>query len=186
MKENQRIAVTKRMLKEGLLRLLREKELKNIRITELCGESGVNRATFYRHYETVEDVLCELERDIARQMLPPSGMPTDLSQVRSRLEEVFSFAAEHSDILKILFRCNAEEDMMRRINDFYKHYLELHNGSGISVSVDEATGKSVAAFFAGGFYCLLRQWVDDGMEKSPAQIAEIATQLVRWPVSGKG
>ena len=76
--------------------------------------------------------------------------------------------------------------MMRRINDFYKHYLELHNGSGIGVSVDEATGKSVAAFFAGGFYCLLRQWVDDGMEKSPAQIAEIATQLVRWPVSSKG
>ena len=70
MKENQRIAVTKRMLKEGLLRLLRDKELKNIRITELCAESGVNRATFYRHYEMVEDVLYELERDIAWQMLP--------------------------------------------------------------------------------------------------------------------
>lgn len=185
MKENQRIAVTKRMLKEGLLRLLRDKELKDIRITELCAESGVNRATFYRHYETVEDVLCELEQDIACQMLPPSGIPTDLSQVRSRLEEVFSFAAEHSDIMKILFRCNAEEDMMRRISDFYKHYLQLHSVSNIGIQVDAATGKSVAAFFAGGFYCLLRQWVDDGMEKSPAQIAEIATQLIHWPISGK-
>lgn len=185
MKENQRIAVTKRMLKEGLLRLLRDKELKNIRITELCAESGVNRATFYRHYETVEDVLCDLERDIAQQMLPPSGTPTDLSQVRSRLEEVFSFVAEHCEIMKILFRCNAEEDMMRRINDFYKRYLQLRSGSNVGVQMDEATGKSVVAFYAGGFYCLLRQWVDDGMEKSPAQVAEIAAQLIRWSVSGK-
>lgn len=185
MKENQRIAVTKRMLKEGLLRLLRDKELKNIRITELCAESGVNRATFYRHYEMVEDVLYELERDIAWQMLPPSGLPTDLSQVRSRLEEVFSFVTEHSEIMKILFRCNAEWDMMRRINDFYDHYLQLHSEPNTETQIDRATGKSVVAFFAGGFYCLLRQWVDDGMEKTPAQMAQIATQLIRWPVIGK-
>ena len=185
MKENQRIAVTKRMLKEGLLRLLRDKDLKNIRITELCAESGVNRATFYRHYETVEDVLCELERDIARKMLPSSGVPTDLSRVRFRLEEVFSFAAEHSEIMKILFRCNAEEDMIRRINEFYNHYLQLHSVSNIGIGVDAATGKSVAAFFAGGFYCLLRQWVDSGMEQSPAHIAEIAAQLIRWPIVGR-
>ena len=46
MKENQRIAVTKRMLQEGLLRLLRTQPIDKIKVTELCEESGINRATF--------------------------------------------------------------------------------------------------------------------------------------------
>lgn len=48
-RENQRIAITKRLLKESLMRLLQEKELEKINITELCKDAGVNRATFYRH-----------------------------------------------------------------------------------------------------------------------------------------
>lgn len=70
MKENQRIVITKRMLKEGLLRLLKTKKLEKIHINELCEESSVNRATFYRHYVTVQDVLLELEIDFVKQMVP--------------------------------------------------------------------------------------------------------------------
>ena len=92
MKENQRVAVTKRMLKEGLLCLLRDREMKNIRITELCVESGVNRATFYRHYETVEDVLYELERDIARQMMEEE----DGDKLRSLLEQASGMMVQRS------------------------------------------------------------------------------------------
>ena len=55
LKENQRMVVTKRMLKEWLLR-----PLDNIHVNELCRESGINRATFYRHYETPQDVLVSL------------------------------------------------------------------------------------------------------------------------------
>ena len=37
---NQRVAVTKRMIKEGLMRLLGKKSLEKITITELCQEAG--------------------------------------------------------------------------------------------------------------------------------------------------
>ena len=50
MKGNQRIALTKRLLQEGLIRLLEKKPLDKNSVTELCGESGINQATFYRHY----------------------------------------------------------------------------------------------------------------------------------------
>ena len=59
-RENQRIMLTKRLLKESLLRLLERKELDKISITELCREAGINRATFYRHYEIPRDILNEL------------------------------------------------------------------------------------------------------------------------------
>ena len=57
MKDDQRIALTKRLLREGLLRLLSKTDLNKISVTQLCIESGINRATFYRHYEEPRDIL---------------------------------------------------------------------------------------------------------------------------------
>ncbi len=58
---NQRVAVTKRMVQEGLMRLLEKKPLEKINITELCQEAGINRTTFYRHFELPRDVLTEMQ-----------------------------------------------------------------------------------------------------------------------------
>ena len=60
MKDDQRIALTKRLLREGLLRLLSKTDLNKISVTQLCIESGVNRATFYRHYEEPRDILNDI------------------------------------------------------------------------------------------------------------------------------
>ena len=46
MKDDQRIALTKRLLREGLLCLLSKTDLNKISVTQLCIESGINRATF--------------------------------------------------------------------------------------------------------------------------------------------
>jgi len=48
--ENQRIRLSKAMLKNGLLKLLKEKSLNEITICELCAVSGINRTTFYKYY----------------------------------------------------------------------------------------------------------------------------------------
>ena len=59
-KENQRITISKRMLKEGLLRCLKHTEIDKLSISDLCRESGINRATFYHHYQLPKDVLSDI------------------------------------------------------------------------------------------------------------------------------
>lgn len=68
MKENQRVMLTKRLLKESLLSLLKEKRIEKISISELCKEAGINRSTFYKHYDTQYDLLYELETDLAEDL----------------------------------------------------------------------------------------------------------------------
>ena len=71
MKQDLRVAVTKRMIQEALIRLLKNKPIDKIKVNELCEESGINRATFYRHYETLQDILREIEADVIRAMPQP-------------------------------------------------------------------------------------------------------------------
>lgn len=47
------------LMDEALLRLLEKKEYGFITIKEVCKTAGVNRSTFYLHYESMDDLLKE-------------------------------------------------------------------------------------------------------------------------------
>lgn len=47
------------LMDEALLLLLEKKEYEFITVKEICEKAGVNRSTFYLHYETIDDLLYE-------------------------------------------------------------------------------------------------------------------------------
>ena len=66
--ENQRIRLSKKLLKNALLELLREKRIDKISISELCSAAQINRTTFYKYYGNQYDLLAEMEQDFFRQL----------------------------------------------------------------------------------------------------------------------
>lgn len=44
---------------KAFLELLSQKDFVFITVKEICEKAGVNRSTFYLHYETVADLLSE-------------------------------------------------------------------------------------------------------------------------------
>jgi AcrR family transcriptional regulator len=56
-KEDLRIIKTKNKLSNALLTLLKEKPIKEIKISELCELAGISRATFYNNFNSVEEVF---------------------------------------------------------------------------------------------------------------------------------
>ena len=44
---------------EALIALLEVKDLEYITVKEICQKAGVNRSTFYLHYETIADLVNE-------------------------------------------------------------------------------------------------------------------------------
>ena len=52
--------LTRESLEISLLQLLEKKELAKITISELVNRAGVSRASFYRNYNSKEEILEEL------------------------------------------------------------------------------------------------------------------------------
>lgn len=52
------------LMDEALIRLLEVKDYEYITVKEICEKAGVNRSTFYLHYETVNDLLSECLENI--------------------------------------------------------------------------------------------------------------------------
>ncbi len=50
---------TARKMDKAFVELMENKDFEYITVTEICEKAGVNRSTFYLHYETIGDLLSE-------------------------------------------------------------------------------------------------------------------------------
>lgn len=75
---------TARLMNEALLILLEHKNYEFITVKEICAKAGVNRSTFYLHYETMNDLLTESLAYITEKR--NSRYQSDLMLNRERIE----------------------------------------------------------------------------------------------------
>lgn len=177
-KENQRITITKRLLKEALLRLLEKKDLPKINITELCAEAGINRVTFYHHYETPHDVLLELEQDVLNDLYRCCPIPDTLSNLKQYLEDVCAYLDSHINILKLMVRNNTDQDFYLLLKDLLNEHWRGTALNGILSDLDPETLDILSIYNAGGGYFIMRQWLLGNIQKTPHQIAGIFYELL--------
>ena len=59
---------TKEDIKEAFIQLLSEEKFENISISKLCKRAGINRGTFYLHYEDKYQMIDSLKSDILSQL----------------------------------------------------------------------------------------------------------------------
>lgn len=59
---------TKEDIKEALIQLLSEERFETISISKLCKRAGINRGTFYLHYEDKYQMIDSLKSDILSQL----------------------------------------------------------------------------------------------------------------------
>ncbi len=65
-KTDRRTLMTKGMIKDALLALLQNTPYEKITVASLCRQAEITRATFYLHYNNIDDVLDELLDDALR------------------------------------------------------------------------------------------------------------------------
>lgn len=171
-RENQRIAITKRMLKESILEILKKKDLDAINVTELCREAGINRATFYRHYEIPRDVLMEIQRDLYHELRQQMKLPKSREEIRPGLEEMCAFMDEHLDLLRILIRCNSDTDFANFINDIYMEFVKEYVHLEPLRKLSKEDLQLLLLYSAGGSYFVLRSWILGSIKKSPKEMAD--------------
>lgn len=68
-KQKGKYSSTAFLMDEALICLLNEKDYEYITVKEICKKAGVNRSTFYLHYESIDDLLEETLEFINKKFL---------------------------------------------------------------------------------------------------------------------
>lgn len=177
-RENQRITITKRLLKEGMLRLLREKEPDKISVTELCREAGINRATFYRHYQIPRDVLMEIQMDLYHELRQTIPMPSSPEEVRTTIEKLCGFMEDRMELLRTIIRSNSDADFAAFVNELYLEiWQELGQLSALR-NLNQEDARMLTLYFAGGSYFVMRHWLLGNVRKTSREMAFYLYELL--------
>lgn len=176
MKDDQRVVLTKRLLQEGLFRLLERKELDRIHVSELCTESGINRATFYRHYQQPRDILRAVRQEIIRDVQALAEKARPETNLQGWLEDLCRYFLEHADRLRVLFRTRTDEEFVETIQSICRESV-ARSRDRLRDHRDEDSLKLTAYCCAGGFYYVLRQWLLEPIPKSPREVAAVMVRF---------
>lgn len=176
-KENQRIALTRRLLQEGLLRLLRVEKLENISVTALCKEAGINRATFYNHYTSPTALLSEMEQQFVSELETLAKAPSSIDEIADILEQQCIKLKEHADLVSILVHYQADRDIEKIFTNMASYYgknrLDVNK-----THMDADTTHLVSTFLYSGCYILVREWLIRDIRKTPREIAELILSMI--------
>lgn len=176
-KENQRVALTKRLLKEALLELLKEKSLQQINVSELCRAAGINRATFYKHYAIPQDVLREIEQNAVEDLRKMAPKVQTAESAKQYLENVCSQLYEHRAVLRILLECRTDEDLVEMFSESNRRYWGQY-GERKEHGMDQDSAKLMVTFFSSGAYYLIRQWLLEDVQKTPKEVADLIFRFI--------
>lgn len=176
-KESQRVAISKRLLKETLLQVLENKDISKVSITELCQKSEINRTTFYQHYNAPQDILLDIESDIIEKIKNLAPLLTSAKDVKAYLVEICSYLYSNAAIVRTLIRTNSDANLVRLINNIYMS-VSYKEAVDNETALDDDSMKLIAASFAGGGYYLIRSWLMEDIQKKPSEIADLIYRLL--------
>lgn len=175
--ENMRVLVSKRMLKEGLLRCLEQKPIDKISVSELCREAQINRATFYNHYESPRDILVEIGWEHAKEIKSLFEEEKRLP-LQKKLVKVFTYLYDNKWAVNILFSAGADQRMVQSMSEvFVWAWADLANLRKDLQLKDEVEVELASHTYGWAAYFLIGKWLRDDIEKSPEEIAELFIKL---------
>ena len=184
--KDHRTRVTKMLIRRAFTDLLRVKPVQSISIKELCEKAGVNRGTFYAHYQSVHDLLMQMEDEMLSEIneVLASLLPTDGGDVSSlRIStELFQCLKDNADLCTVTLGDFGDKSFaVRMLNMGWEKCFDAY-----SRYFRDASPKQIAYFYAfvsEGCIGLLRRWLREGMATSAEEIAAMAERLMLYGAS---
>ncbi len=155
-KTDRRVRRTKKLLKDALAKLLLEKNLNNISVSELTALADISRGAFYTHYQDIYDLYESLENDFVADMRSII-VEGSLNEYYDQYEKVIDYVYENADICRAFMdgtRCREKmtvvlEERFSAIVLYEMHADEL-----------KEEWKYLIRYQIEGFMATLRLWAD--------------------------
>ena len=171
-REDRRVRYTKHLISQALFKLLEEKNLEDISVTELCFLADVNRGTFYKYYSDVPDLFQHMEDEVYEELkqILDTCLFKDMYSMYRQLMDVLR---ENKDMISILLQKGPRASyLVSRLVEYSWQRLLDHQAAALSPEYIEKS-EYIFSYQYGGTVEVLIRWIRTGMETDPEFICGI-------------
>lgn len=182
------------LMDKALVQLLAVKDFEYITVKDICQQAGVNRSTFYLHYESVADLLRETMDNLLKEFLSvfpisPDGFLPEIetAQLSSLvliqsdfIRPYLTFVRDHKEVYAAAYKNPGAMQTDGKFTGMTKHILEpILRRFG----VPEKQRRYMIGFYINGCAFIVQEWLRQGCQDSIEEVEQIILNCIR-PESG--
>ena len=169
--------LTERAIKEAFIKLLNEKPLAQISVRMIVEECGINRNSFYYHFQDIPTLLGEIIREEADRIIAQYPTITSLDQC---VDVAFRFALSNKRAVYHIYnsvnRDIYERYLMKICEYIVATYLDTVFGRE---GVGERDRAAAIRFLKCELFGLSFDWIENGMKDDAIEEIKYITSLCR-------
>lgn len=158
---------TEKLIKDTFSALLEERPLTEITVKEIVDNCGLNRNSFYYHYEDIPSLLDDLVKEYAIEII--KEYPT-VSSIVDAFDAIREFSSMHKRKIMHIYRSVSREGFEKGLTEvsdyFVRKYVESAIGEldiGTSLSVEDK--ETVIAYYRSVCFGCIIGWLESGMDE---------------------
>ena len=172
--------VTKRALEASLKKLLLEKPLPKITVSDITEDCGINRMTFYYHFKDIYDLVeWSCQEDASRALAGKKTYET----WQQGLLQIFEAVLDNKPFILNVYRSVSREQVETYL---YKLTYDLLEGvveeQAQGMSVRQEDKDFIATLYKYMFVGLMLDWVKSDMKGDPHTMVERLEQVVHGSI----
>jgi AcrR family transcriptional regulator len=175
-----RVKRTRRLLREALVSLILKKDFASITIKEITGRAEVAYITFYRHYESLDQLLMEvLDEGLAELMthIETLAKQSDTSSLETEGRLIFEYIGQKADLFHILLKSQSvtriRKKMVSNISAIFQKSCVPLERLGNQVTINIASNHIATSLLS-----LIEWWLENNMTPSPAEMGKVYKSLI--------
>lgn len=176
----------------ALISLIENKDFELITVKEICAEAGVNRSTFYLHYDNTNDLLRETieaaYKDFFSRFSADGPKKIDIEDKKN--EELFlvtpkylmpylEFVEENRKLFYVMYEKN---EMMGAEKTYDKWFKEIFGPILTRFGVSETEQPFIMIFYLNGIIGVVNEWIARDCAESKDEIIGIIQKCILMPI----
>ncbi len=167
---------TKKAFAASLKKLLSQKPLEKIKISDITNDCEVNRQTFYYHFKDIYDLLEWVYTNEATRAL---GDKKTYDTWQEGFYEIFEYILENKSFVINTYNSVSREYLERYLyNETYYLLLGVVEEKSKDMCVMDKDKSFIADFYKFAFVGLVIDWIKKGMREEPRDIIKRLNTLI--------
>lgn len=177
---------TARLMDQALVELLEKKDIEFITVTEIAKKAGVNRSTFYLHYDNVYELLEETVENLNKDFVSSFDLRTT-PEINSK-DNAFLITEEY--LIPYLEFCKKNRRILRLVRQkpwlfkknktYGKMYNEIFYPAISQFVVKESDRVYKLEYFTCGVTAIVHKWLERECAEEIEEIVKIIKDCVGY------
>ena len=184
-KEDGRIRYTKMRIRTAFHELIREMDYEKITVTAICNRAEINRATFYKYYLDVPDLVDKLQNETINELAEKLELTTKNNTAEKFLIETLVFLKNnnngHANLISVTpsGASSFTDKISRLVYNKFSTFIDpmIQSKSNIEKEI-------IFSYIAAGSAGIINYWIKSGYKENEETISKNISLLVTSTLNG--